>query len=114
MYAGALDACISSQTLLATDTAPHEALKSLSEGISLPKDVVKGLMASAWAADLDAQHAQAARLAALRVHASMLLPGAVEPSKASPFAKGVSNPSLAAQHPISGTRLPGITGTASV
>lgn len=72
-------------------TAPHEASKGLAEGANLPKDVVKGLMASAWAADLDTQHAQAARLAALRVHASMLLPDAVEPSKTSPFAKGGSS-----------------------
>ena len=88
LYAGALDACISSQTVLAVDTAPNGAVRSLSEGVNLPKDVVKGLMASAWAPDMDVQHAQAAKLAALRVHTSMLLPGAAEPSKASPFAKG--------------------------
>ena len=91
MRAGALDAYTSSRIVLAVDTAPHEASWKPADGASPPKDVVKGLMASAWAADLDAQHAQAAKLAALRVHARMLLPGAVEPSKASPFAKGGSS-----------------------
>ena len=92
--AGALDAFFASQTLLAVTTTVHEALRSLAEGASLPKDAVKGLMASAWAADMDAQHAQEARLAALRVHASMLLAGAGDSSKTLPFTKGDCSPRL--------------------
>jgi hypothetical protein len=56
---------------------------------SLPKDAIKGLLASAWAADVDAVHAQQARLAALRVHVSMLLPSSPDASKMPlPFTKG--------------------------
>jgi len=67
-------------------------LKVLAEGGNLPKDVVKTLLASAWSPDVEAEHAQQARLAALRVHVSMLLPGAAEPSKTTPFAKGREPP----------------------
>ena len=92
LCAGALDACAASQALHAVNTVGHEGLSSIAENASLPKDAVKGLTASAWAADLDAQHAQKARLAALRVHASMLLAGAADSSKTLPFTRGDSSP----------------------
>lgn len=86
---GVLDAYLGCQTAMAVRDASSGLPRGFPDTSGLPKDAIKGLLASAWAADVDAAHAQQARLAALRVHVSMLLPSYPDASKTPlPFTKG--------------------------
>ena len=86
---GVLDAYLGCQTAMAVRAGSSGFPNGFPDVSRLPKDAIKGLLASAWSADMDAADAQQAKLAALRVHVSMLLPSSADASKTPlPFTNG--------------------------